>query len=98
MVNVTGSPKAALLELAAISREALRVCAIAVPVLTTSACPTITNKRASRLISFSSLYSHQTLYCDPIPSGVLRIWEIRPTGTRDVVPAGTRSIYPGTER
>jgi hypothetical protein len=57
MVKVTGSPKTTLLELTAMSREALRVCAIAVPVLTTSACPKITNKIASRLISFSSLYS-----------------------------------------
>jgi hypothetical protein len=57
MVKVTGPPRTIVLESSAISRDALCACAIAAPVLTTSACPTITIKIASRLMPFSYCHS-----------------------------------------
>jgi hypothetical protein len=53
MLKVTGSPRRTLLESAVIFRDVLCACAIAVPMLTTSAYPTIANKIAKRLMPFS---------------------------------------------
>ena len=87
MVKVTGSPRTNLSECAAISSDALCACFIAVPVLTTSACPTIKNKTSSPLIPFSYAILYRRLYYDPIRQIDSRIQVIRPAGNRYIVPA-----------